>query len=142
AGGETSAAISSETKASAWITIDPPLDQDENLSRRAAQRGIDGVPEPVAEEVEAEHRQEDRDAGKRRDPPRRQEMLPALHEHVAPARQGRLGAEAEIREARLDQDRLAERQAALDDDDRDRVDEHVPSENARGAGAEGAGRVD
>src|SRR5438105_11135356 len=82
-----------------WITVAP-------LSRRAAQRGVEGVAQAVAEQVEAEHGDEDGQAGEGGDPPRRGEELAAFHDHVAPARQRRLGAEAEVTQAGLDEDRL------------------------------------
>src|SRR5262249_50885420 len=67
-------------------------------SRGPAQRRIEGVAQAVAEQVEAEHGDEDRQARKRRHPPRGGQELAAFHDHVAPARQRRLGPEAQIAE--------------------------------------------
>src|SRR5438128_9859247 len=113
------------------------------VSRRvASQRRIRRVAQPVAEQIEPQHRDEDGEPGERRDPPGRGQELPALDDHVAPARQRRPGAEPKIAQARLDQDRLAQQQTGLDDHDGQRVPEQVARENARVAGAERGGRVD
>src|SRR6185503_18975928 len=116
--GDGASASSTASTASTmdWITVAPP-------SRGSTQRRVEGVAQAVAEQVEAEHGDEDGQAGEGGDPPRRGEELAAFHDHVAPAGQRRLGAEAEIAEARLDEDRLAEHEAGLHDDHRERVDD-------------------
>src|SRR5215813_3971424 len=100
------------------------------------------VAQPVAEQVEAQHGDEDGQAGERGDPPGRGQELPALDDHVAPARQRRLSPQPEVAQARLDQDRLAQQEAGLDDHDRQRVDEQVASEDARVTGPERRRGVD
>src|SRR5215470_9523865 len=110
------------------------------LSRRAAAQGrIRGVAQPVAEQVESQHRDEDGEPGEGRDPPGRGQELAALDHHVAPARQRRLGAEPKIAQPRLDQDRLAQQETGLDDHDRQRVDQQVAAEDPRVPGAERGG---
>src|SRR5215467_12849904 len=103
---------------------------------------IQCVAQPVAEQVEAQHGDEDGQAGERGDPPGRGQELPTLDDHVAPARQRRLSPEPEVAQARLDQDRLAQQEAGLDDHDRQRVDEQVASEDARVTGPERRRGVD
>src|SRR5262249_29490446 len=152
----------------AWITavllMSAPLERTHHLlSRRLAARSarcrrsrgwappaearldnsrIRCVAQPVAEQVEAQHGDEDGQAGERGDPPGRGQELPALDDHVAPARQRRLSPETEVAQGRLDQNRLAQQEAGLDDHDRQRVDEQVASEDARVTGPERRRGVD
>src|SRR6185295_7252737 len=63
---------------------------------RAHVAGVQRVAQPVAEEIEARHRQRDHQARKDRDPRRRGEVALGIVQHVAPARQRRLDAIAEI----------------------------------------------
>src|SRR5512132_198613 len=57
---------------------------------------IEGVAEPVAEQVDAERGEGEGQAGERHEPPRHVEEVAALRQHAAPRRGGRLHAEAEI----------------------------------------------
>src|SRR5690349_7194921 len=132
--------IRATTRASsmAWITAVLRA-----LRRRVPAQGrIRRVAQAVAEQVESQHRDEDGQPGECGDPPGRCQELPSLDDHVAPARQRRLGAETEVAQPRLDQDRLAQEQAGLDDHDRQRVDQQMAAENARVASAERGGGVD
>src|SRR5215510_2899477 len=61
-----------------------------SLARARSERRVEHVAQPVAEEIEAEHGGEDGHAWEGRAPPGRGEELPALHDHVAPARGRRL----------------------------------------------------
>jgi len=55
---------------------------------------VEGVAQPVADEVEARHCQRDRDAREDRKPGRGGEILLGVVEHVAPARRRRLNSVA------------------------------------------------
>ena len=74
---------------------------------------IQRVAQPVADQVERQHDQEDRQAGKHREPRRlRQEALRRV-QHRAPGRRRRLLAQTEERQARLGDDGRGDRQRAL-----------------------------
>src|SRR5438105_15380924 len=62
---------------------------------------IEGVADPLAEQVVGEHGDEDGDAGIDRQPPRQLDDFLALVEDVAPRRVRRAHAQAEERETRL-----------------------------------------
>src|SRR5262245_9510224 len=62
--------------------------------------GIEDVAKPVPEQVEAEHREEDGDAGKRDHPPGDPDELLARLEHEPPFDERGLRAKADEREAR------------------------------------------
>src|SRR5262245_2957047 len=113
-----------------------------SLAGARSERRVEHVAQPVAEEIEAKHGDEDRDAWKGRHPPRRGEELSAFHDHVAPAGRRRLDAEAQVGETRLDENRLTEEQRALYDHGGRRVGEHVPQEDAPVARAQRAGGLD
>src|SRR5437868_4087071 len=78
------------------------------LAPPSRQPGIERGAEPVAEEVEAQHGHEDRDAGREAEPGRDLEVLVALAQHRAPARGRRADPDAEERERRLGDDRRAD----------------------------------
>src|SRR5258708_21266149 len=67
--------------------------------------GIEGIAQPVAEEVKARHRRRDHEAGKDREPRRRCQILLSIVEHVAPACHRRLDAVAEKADVRFHEDR-------------------------------------
>src|SRR5690606_4346780 len=67
------------------------------------QARVQRVPQPFAQQVDAQHRQQNRDAGKGGQPPRVENVLPALGDHGAPRGLGRLHAQAEKAERRLHQ---------------------------------------
>src|SRR6185503_5002502 len=129
----------SSTSSMAWITS---VLRSWASRRVASQRRIRRVAQPVAEQVESQHCDEDGQPGEGRDPPGRGQELPSLDDHVAPARQRRLGAEPKITQAGLDQDRLAQEQAGLDDHDRQRVHEHVAPEDPNVTGTQRRRGVD
>src|SRR5690606_26074255 len=66
---------------------------------------IESVPEGVARQVEAHHRQDDRKARKRGEVRRAEDVSPPFGEHRAPLRHVRRGAEAEEAEAGGGEDR-------------------------------------
>src|SRR5690606_10743415 len=74
------------------------------VRRLAVQVRVEGVADAVAEEVEGEHGDEDRRAGRDRHPPGVLEKVLAEGEHLPPAWGRRLHAEAEEREGRLGED--------------------------------------
>src|SRR5690606_40401968 len=65
-----------------------------------AQAGVEHVPYRVAEQVEAHHGEEDRDAREDRHPRRPEELSEAVADHQAPLRLRGLGAQAEEAEDR------------------------------------------
>src|SRR6267378_6211473 len=69
---------------------------------------VQGVAQPVAEQVDAERRQRERRAGKRGEPPGDIEEVAALGKHAAPRRRGRLDAEPEKADRRLGDDERGE----------------------------------
>src|SRR6266545_4383637 len=87
------------TTTSAVSAIAAPISRAARRRRRSGPRadvaGIERVAEPVAEEVEARHRQRDHHPGEDRHPRGRREIALGIVEHVAPARQRRLDAVAE-----------------------------------------------
>src|SRR2546430_2391714 len=89
--------------------IKPPLN---------AKLRIEGVAEPVAEQVHAKRRQCQRRARKGGQPPRDVEEVAALGQHRAPRGRGRLNTEAQERDGGFRHDELRELQAGHDDDRR------------------------
>ena len=78
------------------------------MASSAAQLGVPGVAQRVAEEVEAQDGQADGQAGKDRQPRRLlHEGAAGAAEHQAPRGRGRLGADAEEAQRGLDEDRVA-----------------------------------
>src|SRR3989304_3476509 len=95
------------TTTSAVSAITAPVSRAARRRRsgpRVDVAGIEGIAEPVAEEVEARHRQRDHHPGEDRDPRSRREVALGIVEHVAPARQRRLDAIAEEADIGLEQD--------------------------------------
>src|SRR3954451_23387189 len=71
---------------------------------------VERVAQAVAEDVEGEHRQEDGDARRERQPGRRADGLGAIGDEVPPGRLGRLHAGAEEREPGLEDDVVGDRE--------------------------------
>src|SRR6185503_1205699 len=76
------------------------------LLQRASDAGahvarVERVAQSVAEEIEARHRHRDHEAREDRDPRRRGEVALSIVQHIAPARQRRLDAVAEIADVGL-----------------------------------------
>src|SRR5688500_8097838 len=69
---------------------------------------VEGVAQPVAEQVHPERGERERDAGEGGQPPRDVQEITALGEHAAPRGGGRLHAEAEEADGRLRHDELGE----------------------------------
>src|SRR5947207_9031255 len=86
---------------------------------------IQGVAQPVAEQVDAERRQRERGAGERGEPPRDVQKVAALREHAPPRGGRRLDAEAEKTDRRLGDDERRELEARDHDDRRRDVGQHV-----------------
>src|SRR3989442_471239 len=92
--------------------------------------GIERVPDGVADQVEGDHREHERDAREQREPGRLPQHQPPVVDHVAPRRGGLGDAEAEEAEHRLGQDGRRDQQGAEDDDRVDAVDQHVADADA------------
>ena len=112
-----------------------------NVSRRLREKlasfdrtlpRIEDVAHGVAQQVGAEHREADGDAGKDHQPRRRAHVLGRrFREHAAPGRMRLRNAEAEEGQRRLGQDRRAELRGAEHDQRRQRVGQDVPDGDAR-----------
>src|SRR2546425_6446524 len=93
---------------------------------------IPRVTKRITEEVEAQDGQADRQAGKDREPRRLlHERAPGARQHQAPRRRRRLRADAQERERRLDQDRVAEPDRRDDQDRRRHVGQDVAQDDPR-----------
>src|SRR6476619_4800110 len=57
---------------------------------------VEGVADPVAEQVEGEHREQEREPGEEEEPPGGGEDRRGLREHLAPARLRRVDPDAEV----------------------------------------------
>src|SRR5712691_4385273 len=101
---------------------------------------VERVSETVADEVDAENDQHERQTREDSQPPGLRVVLAVEDEHAEGGR-GWLDAEPEEGEGRLDEDRLSDGQGAVDDDGPDRVWEHVAEHDAQVAGAGGLGRL-
>src|SRR5512132_80724 len=96
----------------------------------AAELRIERLAQAVADQVEPEHREHDRDPGNDREPRRRLQIVVDVAEHRPPLRRRRvLRPEPEEAEARDIDDRGRHRQRPLHDHRRDRVREDVREEN-------------
>jgi len=69
----------------------------------ASEPRVDGVADAFAQQVVAQHRDQDGHAREEREPPRNAERALAEREDVAPAGRGRLHPDAQERERRLHQ---------------------------------------
>src|SRR5690349_21106890 len=103
---------------------------------------IEGVANAVAEEVEAERDDEDRQAGDDRHPPIIEQVIPPLGHHRSPFRRWRLRSESEEAEHRGEQDRVTEIERALNDRGRKRVRKNVRTHDAQVTLVEGACEAD
>jgi hypothetical protein len=92
----------------------------------------------VTEQVERQHGEKQRSTGKQHVPPLRVEVLGGVRDHPAPARGRRGDAHPEERERRLEQDRLRDEQARVDDDRRGQVRQDLAEDDATVRGAERA----
>src|SRR5919109_5381555 len=116
---------------------DAPAEEPERLALAeapdaAAELRVERFPQAVADEVESEHRDDDRDAGNDGEERRRLEVVVHVGEHRPPLRRCRvLRAEAEEAEPGDVDDRRGHRERSLDDHGRDRVREDVREEDHR-----------
>src|SRR6266478_4913610 len=104
--------------------------------------GVEDIAQAVADQVEREHAQHDRDAREDGDPRRGLEVRPPLVQHVPPRGRRRLGREAQVAQRGLDQDRLREGDRPLDHKRGHHVGEHVLERHGEPRRAEGAHRLD
>src|ERR1041384_4080104 len=104
----------------------------------ATQFGVEGFAEGVADQVEAERRDHDRDAGEDREPRCDLEVLIRARQHRAPLRpRGVLVAEAEEAQAGHVDDCRREGERPLHDHRGDRVRKDVPVQDSEPAHADG-----
>src|SRR5579872_658428 len=103
---------------------------------------VECVADSVAEQVEREHREEQRAAREGEVPPRRAVDRSCVGQHLAPARTRRLNADAEERESRFEQDVLRDDQCRVDDDRCDKVRKKLAEDDRAAARAARAGRLD
>lgn len=82
---------------------------------------VERVSHAVPDIIERQHRDDEHDTGGKRQPGGKKDVLLGVGEHVAPGGGGRLDAEAQERERRLDQNGRAHLKRALDDDGGERV---------------------
>src|SRR5437764_4080100 len=113
-----------------WKSTRSPSTSSRGGLDSATQLRVEGFAERVADQVEAERRDHDRDAGDDREPRRGLEVLVRARQHRAPLRPRRvLVAQAEEGKPGDVDDRRRERERPLHDHRRDRVREDVPPED-------------
>src|SRR5215831_5925585 len=100
--------------------------------------GIEPVAQGIPHQVDDEGREEDREAREGGDPPRVEHVEAALAQHVAPRRRGRLDAEAQEGQERLEDDHLSHLQRRDDHDCRGEVGHDLAEHDPQVAHAEGA----
>src|ERR1700690_750772 len=86
---------------------------------------IEFVPQKVSEDVEANHRNADGEAGEDNHPGRRVDLRSVQADHRAPGGGGRLHTEAEERQRGFEQDEPADAQTACHKDQRERVRKYM-----------------
>src|SRR5579885_2450398 len=107
-----------------------------------AETRVEDVAQPVAEEVEAEDGEHDREPREDSHPDVGVDEAAGVGEHVPPGGFRRLGAEAEEAERRLGEDRLREVDGYEDGQRRDDVREDVAPDDPQVARSERARRLD
>src|SRR5213593_2128263 len=90
---------------------------------------VERVADPVPEQVERQHGEQERGAGEREEPPRAVEDRRRLRDHLAPARLRRVDADAEERERRLEQDVLRDDERRVDDDRRHEIRQQLAEQD-------------
>src|SRR5882672_5309563 len=100
-------------------------------SRQLAMTRIKRITQSIPEKVERKHQKENRQARPDRHPGRVVDVVLGGVQHAAPARRGRLLAEAEEGEARLGDDRGGDGEGGLDDERRDHVRQDVAQRDAQ-----------
>src|SRR5881392_3185915 len=102
---------------------------------------VQGVAEPVAEQIDAERRERERGAGEGGQPPRDIQKVAALGEHASPGRRWRLYAEPEKADGGLRDDERRELETRDHDDGGRDIRQDVPEQEADAAHAERGGRM-
>src|SRR5205085_3382553 len=116
---------------------------DWTITSALAELRVPGVTERVAEQVEREHGQADREAGEDREPRRLlHERAARAAQHESPRRRGRLRPDTEEAQRGLDEDRVAEPDRRDDEDGRGDIRQDVGQQNARLLAADGFGGFD
>src|SRR3954451_14308388 len=108
----------------------------------AADTRVEDVAQPVAEEVDAEDDDHDREAGEDRHPHALVDVRAGGGEHVAPGGLGRLRSETEERERRLAEDRRREVHRRQHDEGGDDVGNQVPEHDPQSSASGRARRFD
>src|SRR5437870_2679797 len=112
-------------------------------SAGAAQAWIERVAKGVTEEVESEHRAEDRESGTDAHPPLEvRQVTDRVVDVLSPRGEGRLRPEAEERQGRLGEDRERGRERRLHDQSVGDVREDVPHHDTQRRCPDGAGGDD
>src|SRR5262245_41274587 len=100
------------------------------LSGFLDEAGVERVPDAVAEEVERERRQDQRETGEQQEPPGDLVVPLRVADHVAPAGRRRDDPDPQVGQGGLEHDRHRDEQRGVDDDGCDHVgqdvDEHDP----------------
>src|SRR5437762_5156298 len=115
-----------------------PAGHSRSLWSRLAQAWIERIPQPVAGQIEPEHRDHDGDSRVNRNPWSELHIAAPGAEHRAPRWHRRLSAQAKEAERRLDQNRGRQGQRGLNDQWCRNVWQHVAHDYARAARADGA----
>src|SRR5919201_880394 len=131
------AARPSATSAIRIAFIAPPLEAWLISSPR-----VERVANAVAKEVEGQNGEDERCPGEDEVPPGGAEDRRCLGNHLAPARLGRVDADAEVRERRLQQDVLRDDERRVDDDRRDEVGQDLAEEDRAVGGPRRTRRLD
>ena len=87
--------------------------------------GIERIAQAVAQQIERQHGDQDREAREGHDPPGAQHELARVGEHRAPFRRRRLRAEPEEAERRRVEDRGRDAERGLHDQRRGAVRQHL-----------------
>src|SRR5262249_16134726 len=95
-----------------------------------ARARVEHVAEPVAEQIEADHRDHDGEAGKDRDVRSHPEEIARLAQHRPPLRGGRLSPQAEEAQVGGGEDGRGEEERRLHEERREAVRHHVAPEHA------------
>ncbi len=103
---------------------------------------VEHVAQPVAQQVEAQHRHDDRNTGKQRDPRRIRHEIPPLRDDAAEGRRRRRRPDADIGEGRFRQDRDREHIGQPHDQRAHGVGQHMAQQHAELTGPQGARRLD
>src|SRR5205807_2027570 len=110
-----------------------------NVERRLLERTearIEGVPHRIAQQVESQDREEDRQPGERRIPPEIDQVAARLRDHRSPLRRRRLGAEPDEAQPGGGQDGVPDIDGRLDHHGGADVGQEVPQQDAAGPSPE------